>query len=270
MNSEMKSVACGWRGMAASVPGNGHLRRELPCQDASAYIDFGHPALIALDGRGSSPLSQEGAAEGVALFRSMMSIMEPWLKHVLDVQEPPVEAMHHLGVLVHRTLVQAKTNCVWRCGETVDAAAFDFTAAIAIAGSRHVACFQVGDGAIVIRERGKTKTVFVPDKGDAVNATRFVGDVADGFCVKRLPISGIDGIAVMTDGIEHRVLDMNTMKPGPVFDALFCEMKAGAFTRKELLCLLTANGWWAQGNDVRDDDDRTLCIMIPEATGRKD
>ena len=263
MNSEMKSVACGWRGMAASVPGNGHLRRELPCQDASAYIDFGHPALIALDGRGSSPLSQEGAAEGVALFRSVLSIVDPWLGLALDRPGPSESVLRQLGEVVHRILVQAKKNCVHNHNGEVNVDAFDFTAAVAIVGRRNVACFQVGDGAIVVSEQGVTRTVFVPDKGEETNSTRFVRERDDGLRLEVLPVDGIDGIAVMTDGIEHRVLDLRTLSPGAVFEAFFEEMRSGAFLRSELLSFLTATDWWARGDDARDDDDRTLVIAVP-------
>lgn len=263
MNSEMKLAISGWRGMAASVPGNGHLRRELPCQDASAYIDFGHPALIALDGRGSSLLSQEGSTEGVALFRSVVSIIEPWLGIVLDRCEPSESAVRQLGEIVHRTLVQAKKNCVCAHNGDVNVDAFDFTAAIAIVGRRNVACFQVGDGAIVVSEHGVTSVAFVPDKGDEASATRFVREGDDGFRMKVLPVDGIDGIAVMTDGIEHRVLDLRTLSPGAVFDAFFEGMRSSAFLRSELLSFLTATDLWARGDDARDDDDRTLVIAVP-------
>ena len=263
MNSEKKSVVSGWRGMAASVPGNGHIRRELPCQDASAYIDFGHPALIALDGRGSSPLSQEGSAEGVALFRSVLSIVDPWLGLVLDRCEPSESAVRHLGEIVHRTLVQAKKNCVRNHNGEVNVDAFDFTAAVVIVGRRNVVCFQVGDGAIVVSGHGATRAVFVPDKGDETNSTRFVRERDDGFRMEVLPADGIDGIAVMTDGIEHRVLDLRTLSPGAVFEVFFEEMRSGAFLRSELLSFLTATDLWARGDDARDDDDRTLVIAVP-------
>lgn len=263
MNSEIKSTASGWRGMAASVPGNGHLRRELPCQDASAYIDFGHPALIALDGRGSSPLSQEGSAEGVALFRSVISVVDPWLGLVLDRREPSESAVGQLAEIVHRTLVQARKNCALNHNGNLSLNAFDFTAAVVIVGKCNIACFQVGDGAIVVSERGKTRTVFVPDKGDAANTTRFVRERDDGFRMEVLPVDGVGGIAVMTDGIEHRVLDLCTLSPGAVFEAFFEEMRSGAFSRSELLSFLTAIDLWARGDDARDDDDRTLVIAVP-------
>ena len=263
MNSEMKSLASGWRGMAASVPGNGHLRRELPCQDASAYIDFGHPALIALDGRGSSPLSQEGSAEGVSLFCSTLAIVEPLMRQVLDTHEPSELAVRQLGEIIHRALFQAKVNCARRHDGSAEVGLFDFTASIVVVGCCHVACFQVGDGVIIVREHGKVRIVFKPDKGDAVNMTRFISEKDDGFRMELLSSDDIDGVAVMTDGVEHRVLDLKTMTPGPLFDALFNEISRGMFSRADLLLFLTDNSLWARGDDIRDDDDRTLGIMIP-------
>ena len=41
-----------WNGFAASIPGFGHIRNEVPCQDASSAILSPRPAVIVCDGRG--------------------------------------------------------------------------------------------------------------------------------------------------------------------------------------------------------------------------
>ena len=43
-----------FQGFAVSVPGNGHIRREIPCQDASGVWLEPRPCLIVCDGRGSA------------------------------------------------------------------------------------------------------------------------------------------------------------------------------------------------------------------------
>lgn len=264
----MKKIrSLNWNGFAASVPGNGHLRREVPCQDASAYVDAGHPALIALDGRGSSALSQEGSAEGVYLFASTLGVLKPLLDVALDRPSPSPKLLRQLPELMHRALVQAKYNCVQRHKGDAQMDDFDFTAAVVVAGKYRAVCMQVGDGAIVVRENGVCRVVFVPDKGEAANCTRFVREGDDGYRVEYLSTRDVDAFAVMTDGPEHRMLDLRTMSPGPAFDSFFDGTKKGEFDRGDLLEFLTCN-WWSRGNDVRDDDDRTLGLMA--ATPKSD
>lgn len=76
-----------WAGFAASIPGSGHIRRGLPCQDASATILSPRPALIVCDGRGSAQRSQEGAQGAISSFKSQIAIFEPMLESILDQEE---------------------------------------------------------------------------------------------------------------------------------------------------------------------------------------
>ena len=57
-----------WNGFAASIPGFGHIRNEIPCQDASSAILSPRPAVIVCDGRGSARLSHFGARGAVKMF----------------------------------------------------------------------------------------------------------------------------------------------------------------------------------------------------------
>ena len=75
-----------WCGHAASVPGNGHIRREIPCQDASGVWLSPRPCLIVCDGRGSARLSHLGARAAVKAFRSQCAVMEKRLAGLLDAR----------------------------------------------------------------------------------------------------------------------------------------------------------------------------------------
>ena len=57
-----------WSALAASIPGSGHIRRALPCQDASRAILSPRPALIVCDGRGSATHSHDGAHAAIDAF----------------------------------------------------------------------------------------------------------------------------------------------------------------------------------------------------------
>ena len=73
-----------FRGFAVSVPGNGHIRREIPCQDASGVWLEPRPCLIVCDGRGSARYSHFGAQAAVKAFRSQCAVMEDLLAATLD------------------------------------------------------------------------------------------------------------------------------------------------------------------------------------------
>ena len=66
-----------WKGFAISIPGFGHIRRDIPCQDASLAVTACRPALIVCDGRGSAAHSHFGSQAAVKMFRSQLAILEP-------------------------------------------------------------------------------------------------------------------------------------------------------------------------------------------------
>ena len=69
---------------AVSIPGNGHIRTERPCQDASGVWCDLRPCLIVCDGRGSASHSHYGARAAVEAFRSQCAVLEDLLAAVLD------------------------------------------------------------------------------------------------------------------------------------------------------------------------------------------
>lgn len=256
------AVETEWAGFAASIPGSRHIREELPCQDASAFVDGAVQAVIACDGRGSSDISQDGSSRAAALFASQVSILAPWLAEVLNCPESTEHDWRRLARVLHRTLAQAKTDLVAETGNAETC--YDFTVAFAVRGQAHIGCFQVGDGALVVRDGGVCRTVFAGDGGEFANETRFLrsGEEEDdaAFHCALLPASRIDGIAAMTDGVKHRMFHLADMVPGPAFDVFFDGMADGTFDRGDLLAYLTRSAWTT---DPRDGDDRTLALMAP-------
>ena len=84
MNNNLKSL---WSGFSASIIGSGHIKRGLPCQDASTVVTGPRPALIVCDGRGSASRSQDGASAAVRDFTSQCAVFEPLLATILDADE---------------------------------------------------------------------------------------------------------------------------------------------------------------------------------------
>ena len=173
----MNTALCNnWTGFAASIPGSGHIRYGLPCQDASVAITSPRPALIVCDGRGSASASLYGAQAAVQAFKTQVAVFEPMLANILDGKEEGLEAVdaqwQMFARIMYRTLMQTKLDLAEKRG--IPEKEFDFTVAFAVIGSRHIGCFQVGDGAIVLRQNGTSITAFMPDKGEFANTTHFL------------------------------------------------------------------------------------------------
>jgi hypothetical protein len=137
------------------------------------------------------------------------------------------------------------------------------TLTVAVVGADEggeVGVAQIGDGAVVFR-RGDALTLAVtPERSEYLYETRFVtsptwpadqqtfaGDAA-----------GIDGVAVLTDGLQLLAFDMATAAPhAPFFDPLFGFAASERSTDAEL------HGFLASDRvNARTDDDKTIVVAV--------
>lgn len=257
MNNEMNLVS--WNGFAASVPGFGHIRHGIPCQDASAVHLGEYPAVIVCDGRGSAKLSHLGAQEAVVAFKKQAAILMPFISNILDAPDTTQEMWDKFCKILFRTLMQVKLDLaeIHNCSEKE----FDFTVALAIVGKEHIGCFQVGDGALVLWSDSKSMTVFSPDKGEFANQTHFLrlgGENNNGYHAKLFSIDKIEGVCATSDGPEHLMFHLESMTPGKIFDKLFSDLSENELYRQDLMDYLTRKEW---NNDPRGADDRSIAII---------
>ncbi len=256
------NIAFSYTGFAASIPGAGHIRLGTPCQDASEVINNPRPALIVCDGRGSAKLSHFGAQGATKAFRTQIAIMEPFLAGMLD-GEADAEKWTNFCRIMYRTLVQVKINLAEE--HACDEKEFDFTVAFAIAGQRNIGCFQVGDGAIVLRQNNICLTAFIPDKGEFVNQTSFLragGESAGKFHAELFPSDINSGIAITSDGPEHLMFQLSDMTPGKIFETMFGDLARGQLCRQDIMDYLSRKCWT---DDPRGNDDRSLAIISPSS-----
>ena len=248
-----------WNGFAASIPGFGHIRNEVPCQDASSAILSPRPAVIVCDGRGSAKLSHFGARGAVKMFASQSAILEPLLSRILDSEEDTTDSWDKFCQIMYRTLMQVKLDLA--AEHQTEEKEFDFTAAFAVAGQYHIGCFQVGDGSIVLRQDGECITAFEPDKGEFANQTHFLreGGERNGKYHAALFDARVNsGIAVTSDGPQFKMFRLADMMPGEIFRHLFDDLLAGELERRDVLTYLTRNDW---NTDPRGSDDRSLALL---------
>ena len=259
MNSNLSSL---WSGFSASIIGSGHIKRGLPCQDASAVVTGPRPALIVCDGRGSASRSQDGANGAVRDFTSQCAVFEPMLAAILDADEADAGRWEQFCRILYRTLMQTKLNL--SAEQNVPEKEFDFTVAVAIVGTNWIGCFQVGDGAIVLRQNGTMETAFSPDKGEFANQTHFLrenGEAKGKFHAKLFSAKENSGIAITSDGPEHLMFHLATMTPGKIFSMFFDDMQSRSLTKQDIMDYLTRREW---DKDPRGQDDRSIAILAPE------
>lgn len=250
-----------WKGFAISIPGFGHVRRDIPCQDASLAVTACRPALIVCDGRGSAAHSHFGSQAAVKMFRSQLDILEPVIASILDNSESTEASWHNFCRIMCRALTKVKLDLVEE--RNLPEKEFDFTVAFAITGKKFIGCFQIGDGAIVLRQNNSCITAFQPEKGEFANQTVFLRsgcDQLDKFQTKLFPAEENSGIAITSDGPEHLMFKLPEMLPGKVFDAMFDDLLADNFNRQGAWDYLTDRRW---KGDPRGSDDRSLAMIVP-------
>ena len=241
------TVGLAWRALASSVAGAGHRARGTPCEDASAVEvrDDGSLLIAVADGAGSAPLAAEGSARAVA------SAMEAMRSGV------PMDAVVE-GARLALEPVGA--------GERLGDRATTLLAVRVIAGSGLVETAQVGDGAVVVRRvDGALEVVAADDKGEYLNETCFLTSAGwrESLRLETVTADGVDGVAVMTDGLQLVAFDLSTGVPHAPFFAPFFAFVGGDGDEAGLAAFL--------GSDrvgERTDDDVTLAVaaLVPSSS----
>lgn len=257
-----------WNGFAVSVIGFSHINKDLPCQDASLVVETPRAAAIVCDGRGSAKLSHFGAQAAVKAFQNQIAVFEPMLATILDEESVAPERWDMFSRIIYRTLAQSKQELVREYNNAdITEREFDFTVACAITGKKHMGCFQVGDGAIVVRKDGATFTVFEPDKGEFANQTVFLrenGENKGKFHSKLIDSANVDGIAITSDGPECLMFKLPELVPSEVFNAFFDDMAAGNFDCQDLRNYLTRKKW---SESYYGSDDRSVALLALQDAG---
>jgi hypothetical protein len=197
----------GWRLASVAVPGPAHLGSGTTCQDAAACRAFPWGAVVALaDGAGSAPRSAEGAK---AAIDGVMA----WAETL-----PAAPMGDHVAAAILDSARDAVHATATELASPPDHLAS--TLLVAILGSNMVCLtYQLGDGAVVIREAGTWRLALLPARGTYVNETFFVTS-ADARERQTAEIAReVDAVMLCSDGLEHLVIDAATRQPhAPFFE----------------------------------------------------
>jgi hypothetical protein len=262
-----------WHVIGASVTGTTHLRRGQGCDDAHAYRVHGHDLLIiaVADGAGSASRAAIGAMTAVqtaidAAERILFQQIEPaghnqWLSvlnHILSAaRESLVRLIGERRVAAHDLHGSIRLDS----GGESSLGNFATTLLIAIVTVHWIAIAQIGDGAVVIQySDGSIQSVTPGYCGEYINETYFLTDVeylalAD---YKVLPRTGIQGIALLTDGLQLMAMHFPKNTPHqPFFAPLFKFAASLQASSQELQRFLAS-----EQVCLRTDDDKTLILAV--------
>lgn len=242
-----------WRCISSSIAGTSHLARDLPCQDAHCVrsLENGDLVLAVADGCGSSKRSDEGA-------RCAVEIGAEFISERLQAQSPANTA--DCEALLEAAMSESAAAVMRLAGEA-DAREWATTLLLAFITDRWLATIQVGDGAIVSRDReGKVALISRAIRGEYVNETIYITSPQYPFCTRKktFPSARVNGIAMFTDGIEFLAVHYNDNTPHEPFFATMFEFAARrASTPEELRDFLLSDRVCE-----RTDDDKTLVLAV--------
>lgn len=242
----------GWRVVAASVEGTSHQQDGRPCQDAHAFrvLDDGVVVLVVADGAGSAARAEVGACTAVAVVVDTVA-------DILAVRTPTSD--DGWRQLVAGALVAARIALEAEAIDD-DVAALATTLAVTVVTPEALACGQVGDAAVVVSRAGVLATVGQPPSGEYLNETTFVTSSrwADEARIDVSDADGIDGVAILSDGLQLLALDLAQRAPHPpFFEPLYRFAASDDASDDELAAFLASERVCA-----RTDDDKTLVLAV--------
>ena len=260
-----------WKCVGASVIGNDHVRREKPCQDASAAIATPRPAGIVCDGAGSAARSHDGARAAVREFGIFLAGMEPMFAQFLDDELMPSDVAQgcwrHAATCLGNALCAAKKEVALRAEGTKKPEDYDFTMAAVVVGKAYTGFVQVGDGAIIVRDGGVNSVVFDPEKGQFTNQTKFLSEQVvetDAFKTTVIPTFHLDGMLLMSDGPQPLMIDLASQRPGEIVNQMIGKLSDGEMHREDVIRYLSDSRWF---KDPRGGDDKSIVVFAREKKG---
>jgi hypothetical protein len=242
-----------WRCTAVSVTGTAHLRRQEPCQDVSLCSQHADTLICAIaDGAGGARHAEIGAQITVRHFAEYFG---------------RITAAAAIGRDKARCFLRSLTELLTREAREARASMTDYACTLlgVIAAPDITACFQVGDGAIVVlaSDPGSYECVCWPQHGEFANSTNFVtaSEVADTFELRVMP--AVREFAMFSDGLERLILDYsarNVHAPAlrPIFEWFPTAAAADAEERTRALTAYLKSEHVAR----RTDDDKSLIVAV--------
>lgn len=241
-----------WQIISASVTGQGHEKRNLPCQDAHRWEMLSPDTLVVAvaDGAGSAKLSAVGAQ--VAVHRAVEAVIQKQKA----ITEVAWEDSLREALTAAQEAVRAEAE-----RQEAELRELATTLIIVVATAQQVAVAQVGDGAAVVESKEKMlHGLTTPEQGEYLNETKFL-ICADAVETAQIKIwqGQPTHLAVFSDGLQMLGLKMPDGTPHqPFFSPLFQFVAAAEdemMAKEQLVSFLRS-----PRVSERTDDDLTLVL----------
>ena len=258
-----------WKVLCASVQGASHKASGVPCQDRWATQEFSGPheqflILSCADGAGSASHAEHGAQAACAAFLRA-AIRELGEGRALG-QFRRVDAL-----AIFREALLAIDAEAERLHQPADELATTLLGAVV--GDSDAMFFQIGDGAMVVRQGGTYRPVFWPYSGEYADSTVFVTSSRAGDLLSfEVRHERVEEIALFTDGLERLLLRFaERAAHAPFFEPVFRSLREApsATELQEPFERLLES---PRVND-RTNDDKTLLLatrLSPDHACRND
>jgi len=209
--TEPAAVASAWRLLGASVTGQAHLARGSSNQDslAAATTRDGNLLLAVADGAGSALHAATGAR--VAAETAILSLGTSDLNR-------PEEAL----LLALNQATRALTSLARRNGAAPRE--YACTLLLSVATRDSVCALQLGDGAIIYESGGEVLRLTRAWRSKFAGETVLVTSPSapQQASITRVSADGVNGLALLTDGLEPVATDLGSGAPfAPFFIPLF-------------------------------------------------
>ncbi len=248
-----------WRIIGVSSRGTSHLRANLPCQDACAYEVIsgtdGEPVLVAAVADGAGSACRAELASRIACRRAVDEVSS-LLRDAGSLRELDRQACGDCLAAVRGELATIAEE------EGLGLREYASTLLVAVAGAERAVFFQIGDGAIVIRDEDGYRCVFWPAKGEYANTTYFATDLnaQDYLQWDELP-RPVDEIALFSDGLERLALRVaERAVHEPFFRSKMAILAATPESSVDLLSERLRELLDSPEVAARTDDDKTLVL----------
>jgi len=251
----------GWRYVAASVVGTSHEKVGGACQDANDcqvyLLPNGENVLVAAvaDGAGSATCGGEGAVRACSVFAGLVN---DHLSSGNTVEQISLETAKFWTTVIQ--------NALGKEAESMSRERRDFACTLLgiVVGNSCTACFQIGDGVMVVAdsEEHSYGHVFWPDRGEYANTTHFVTqeealEYLQFECVRREIVE----VALLTDGLQSIALNYQQQAAHlPFFKGLFAPLRTLEEGRSDEMSRSLVEFLSSPRVNEKTDDDKTLVL----------
>lgn len=240
-----------WKILRASVPGSAHVKAKTPCQDAHAATATSEGVLLVAcaDGAGSAHRSDEGATAAAEEFVRAACAL--------------VREGRELGEAAVLECFRAARKAVEERAVRIEVPSRELACTLlgAIVGPEQAWFGQIGDGLIVVGEKGAYSPVFWPHAGDYLNESDFLTDGRYEARVQLAQRKAPGELALTTDGLQLLMANLAARSIHHGFFApIFARLRE---TQDEAALLAPLQEFLASAaiND-RTDDDKTLLLAV--------